>query len=144
MAHFSKRGGQHLDHSLEQDNPILPPALIHLSRSSYTRRRFITTAMKVGAVVSAVPAAMVGLSDRTAEAAVPCVNAPQSLDGICYVSCIGQCSPYFSSCNTDPGRYTQDTCNCANGGGTGTPAQAVGVCNSTATGTFGYCCCVYC
>ncbi len=102
------------------------------------------TAVKLGAAVAVVPAAIVGLGSARAEATIDCINGQVvDLDYHCYVSCVGICSDEYSACNSDP-YQSSNTIACRNGFYTGTPARAVAKCYTNHPHSMGYGCCVYC
>jgi hypothetical protein len=138
-----KRGDSRQPTEIAPDN--LPPGLISLPKSALTRRRLLTTGAKIGAVLSVLPGAVAGLGARAAEAAsYSCLpGSVRDLSYHCYVSCVGPCSAYYSGCNSQPGQ-NQNTIVCVSGFGTGTPARAVAVCNTSHPHSTGYGCCVYC
>lgn len=120
------------------------------SKIAMTRRNLLIRATQVGAVLSILPGAIVGLGKEQADAAVTplytCLpGSVRDLSFHCYVSCVGPCSDSFSGCNSDP-YQTQSpyTIECINGYGTGTPARAVAVCDPNHPHSEGYGCCVYC
>jgi len=106
----------------------------------FDRRTLMGTAIKLGAAVVAVPAAIVGLDASAADAYTCLPGSRIQINVICTQTCAGLCNINASYCYYDPASNEgYFLCQCVDFAGCNA-VRAVCSCSKT----NGYCCCVAC